>query len=275
VAEATAAEGKAKVEVMGDGECRVCASPCPKVAEKFPDAIKEPKLAAEVEAAKGLGDPQATAEAVAEVLPELEQTQSATSALKELDARIGELEGSMEAQSVLNELESIDPKSPNAQERIAALEERVALLETEGAAPAENVWDATEGSEAARRATVSEQAERLEANKARGTLGEEHVQDLIAAGQIIPEVGQPVTKIVGSQVPVRTAAGDLRIIDHVVVLADGTTVALEVKTDGAFRSASQITRDAHIEQFGGRVTSGPLAGPLPAGIKTIEVNVSP
>jgi hypothetical protein len=208
-------------------------------------------------------------------VPELEKAQAAASSLNELDARIGELEGSMEAQSVLNELESIDPTAPDAHERIAALEERVALLETEGAAPAENIWDATEGSESARRATVSEAAERLEANKARGLLGEAHVVDLIAAGQIIPEVGQPVTQIKGSQVPVRTAAGDLRIIDHVVVLADGTTVALEVKTDGAVRGPSQVAADAHIEQFGGRVTSGPMAGPLPAGIKTIVVQVSP
>jgi hypothetical protein len=82
VAEASVAEGKAKVEVMGDGECRVCASPCPKVGEKFPDALKEPELAGKVESAMALDDPQAQAKAVAEVVPELEQAQAQAEAVK-------------------------------------------------------------------------------------------------------------------------------------------------------------------------------------------------
>jgi hypothetical protein len=54
----------------------VCASPCAKVAEKFPDAMKEPELAGKVEAAMALEDPQAQAQAVAEIVPELEQAQA-------------------------------------------------------------------------------------------------------------------------------------------------------------------------------------------------------
>ncbi len=77
-------------------------------------------------------------------------------------------------------------------------------------------------------------------------------------------------KIVGEQVSVMTSAGR-RVVDFVVEKA-GETLAIEVKTGDAVRSASQLAKDAAMESEGGRVgaSGGALAGQT-LKVRTIEM----
>ena len=76
-------------------------------------------------------------------------------------------------------------------------------------------------------------------------------------------------KIIGEQVSVMTSAGR-RVVDFVVEKG-GETLAIEVKTGDAVRSASQLAKDAAMESEGGRVgaSGGALAGQT-LKVKTIE-----
>ena len=76
----------------------------------------------------------------------------------------------------------------------------------------------------------------IAANRARGLAAEAQV-----ARQITAEGGT----ILGSHVGARTSQG-LRVIDHLVQQADGTMVAVEVKSGGAVRSALQLAKDGEM-----------------------------
>lgn len=79
------------------------------------------------------------------------------------------------------------------------------------------------------------------ANKAAGKAAEaQAAKDLVAEGNTI----------LGSQVSVRTAAGR-RVIDHLVQDAKGTIRAVEVKSGGAVRNASQHRKDNALATQGG------------------------
>jgi RHS repeat-associated protein len=56
--------------------------------------------------------------------------------------------------------------------------------------------------------------------------------------------------ILGSQVTVRTSAGS-RVVDHIIRTEGGDILAIEVKTGGAARSASQLAKDHAIAVEGG------------------------
>ncbi len=182
-----------------------------------------------------------------------------------LESRIEALEGSeAPAADLIEQLDSIDPHAPDAAQRIAALEERVAQWEKETPGPADpGLGEVTVAEVAARRATLGEAAERLEANKMQGSAGELRVEGEILSGNPIPELGSPAT-LRGSQVQVETSAG-LRIIDHLVELPTGEVVALEVKTGGAVRSQYQLDCDLALALQGGRIVGG---GPM-APIRTV------
>ena len=77
---------------------------------------------------------------------------------------------------------------------------------------------------------VSKKAAQLAKNKAVGTAAEvQAAKDLVSEGNTI----------LGSQVSVRTAEGR-RVIDHLVQDSNGTIKAIEVKSGGAVRNASQL-----------------------------------
>jgi hypothetical protein len=182
-----------------------------------------------------------------------------TPTLGELEARIEALEGTGAPPDLVEQLDAIDPTAPDAEAQIRALDERVRLWESESPGPApEGVGALTEEGEAARRATLNEEAERLEANRLQGTAGEAEVLDDILAQRPIPELGS-TTALRGSQVRIQTRGG-LRIVDHVVELPSGELVALEVKTGGATRSGYQILCDTLLEVEGGTVIGSGAPG---------------
>jgi hypothetical protein len=179
--------------------------------------------------------------------------------LEELGARIEALEGTGAPAELVEQLDAIDPMSPDAAEQIRALDERVRFWESEAPGPApEGIGGLTEESEAARRATYNAERERLEANALQGSAGEAEVLDEILSQRPIPELGSPAT-LRGSQVRVQTRAG-LRIIDHVVELPSSELVALEVKTGGATRSGYQVICDNLLEAEGGTVIGSGAPG---------------
>jgi len=104
----------------------------------------------------------------------------------------------------------------------------------------------------------------VQANRAAGLAGEAAVAREAAAKGIT---------IVGSQVAARTSQG-LRVIDHLVQQADGSLVALEVKTGGGVRTAAQLAKDAAMETEGatlvGKNAPDALRG-LTVQIPTTEV----
>jgi Holliday junction resolvase-like predicted endonuclease len=65
-------------------------------------------------------------------------------------------------------------------------------------------------------------------------------------------------KIVGSQVSIRTSAGNRRV-DHLVEDTNGNLIAIEVKSGNAIRSSTQLKKDALIQNDGG-VVIGKNAG---------------
>jgi hypothetical protein len=250
----------------------VCASPCAEVHEKFPEAVEEPELAKQVDAATALEEPQAQAEALAEAVPELQKTQTAADAWHDLESRIEAMEGTDAPSDLIEQLDSIDPHAPDAAAQLDALEERIAQWESdELGAAGDSLGEITEGSEAARRSTMGEAAERLEANGVQGSAGEVAVLDEIVSGQTIAELGSPA-QLRGSQVRVRTSAG-LRIVDHLVELPTGEIVALEVKTGGAVRNQFQLDCDLAMEMQGGRIVGTGAPGMVgPHGpIRTVVV----
>ncbi|UWE11223.1 hypothetical protein [Actinacidiphila bryophytorum] len=181
--------------------------------------------------------------------------------LQGLESRIEALEGTeAPAADMIGQFEKIDPHAPDAA-ALEALDERVSFWESEAPGPAgPTLGEATAESEAARRATVGEAAERLEANRVQGAEGELRVEIEIRSGQVIPELGSPAT-LVASQVHVQTSAG-LRIIDHLVELPSGELVALEVKTGGAVRSDYQLACDRVMALEGGTRPGGVRLDPI-------------
>lgn len=88
---------------------------------------------------------------------------------------------------------------------------------------------------------ASAKATQLAKNKSAGKAAEaQAAKDLIAEGNTI----------LGSQVSARTAEGR-RIIDHLVQDANGTIRAVEVKSGGAVRNASQRAKDNALATQGG------------------------
>jgi hypothetical protein len=81
--EATSPDGEAKVKAPETGECEICQSPCEKTRTKYADALENPDLEAKLQEAENISDPKARAEAIAELVPELEATQSAAGVLNE------------------------------------------------------------------------------------------------------------------------------------------------------------------------------------------------
>jgi hypothetical protein len=151
-----------------------------------------------------------------------------------------------------------------------AVEELLDGLET-GLSQEPTIGELTAESEAARRATLGEKAERLEANKLQGTAGEANVLEEVLSGRPIPELGTSAT-LSGSQVEVMSDAG-LRIIDHVVELPTGELVALEVKTGGSPYTLYQQECDLAMQLRGGTVRGGQNVGSLPARLPPIRTVV--
>lgn len=92
--------------------------------------------------------------------------------------------------------------------------------------------------------------------------------EALAAKQLVAEGNT----ILGSQVAVRTSKG-LRYIDHLIRTPSGEIVAVEVKSGGAIRSATQLAKDSALATEGGTI----IGKNAPAGlqgarviIKTIE-----
>jgi hypothetical protein len=106
----------------------------------------------------------------------------------------------------------------------------------------------------------------ITANRARGLAAEAQV-----ARQITAEGGT----ILGSHVGARTSQG-LRVIDHLVQQADGTMVAVEVKSGGAVRTTLQLAKDEEMATQGatlvGRNAPAALRGQAVV-LPTIEVRV--
>jgi hypothetical protein len=98
VAGAESPDGNAQVKVGEDGTCEVCATPCAETRAKYADALEnsdptDPEsLAARLTEAESSPDPQARAQAIADLVPELESAQSAAEVLGEFSdaARAGE-----------------------------------------------------------------------------------------------------------------------------------------------------------------------------------------
>jgi Domain of unknown function (DUF4157)/Putative RNase-like toxin, toxin_1 len=151
-----------------------------------------------------------------------------------------------------------------------AVEELLDGLET-GLSREPTIGELTAESEAARRATLGEKAERLEANKLQGTAGEANVLEEVLSGKPIPELGTSAT-LAGSQVEVMTDAG-LRIVDHVVELPTGELVALEVKTGGSPYTLYQQECDLAMNLRGGTIRGGQNVGSLPARLPPIRTVV--
>jgi RHS repeat-associated protein len=83
----------------------------------------------------------------------------------------------------------------------------------------------------------------LAVNQAAGKAAEARAAvDLVAEG----------SKILGSQVSVRTSAGR-RVVDHLIQTRSGQIVAIEVKSGGAVRSARQLAKDRAMATEGGVV----------------------
>ncbi len=81
--------------------------------------------------------------------------------------------------------------------------------------------------------------------------------------------------ILGSQVSVKTSEGR-RVIDHLVQTADGTIIAVEVKSGNAVRNASQKAKDAAMATEGGVVIGKNAPAALKGQniiIETMEINV--
>jgi hypothetical protein len=197
-------------------------------------------------------------------LSEKERIQSNQRALDDLEARIGALAGTESPDDLVRDLDAINSHSPDAAKRIRQLADRVRRWEGAHPAPAlPGIAELTQESEAARRATLGAEAERLEANQMQGSSGEATVMDEILSGQPIPELGVPV-KLLGSQVYIRTSTGP-RKVDHLVQLPTGEIVALEVKTGGAVRSRYQLDADYALSKTGGVIVGGGapgMAGPI-------------
>jgi hypothetical protein len=71
--EAESPDGAAEVKVGQDGKCEVCASPCKDVREKYSDVLTaNPDLEARLAAAEGMTDLGQKANAVAQLIPDLE-----------------------------------------------------------------------------------------------------------------------------------------------------------------------------------------------------------
>jgi hypothetical protein len=101
------------------------------------------------------------------------------------------------------------------------------------------------------------------ANRLRGKAAEAAVaKELLAEGY----------RILGSQVAIRTSRG-IRFVDHLVLTPGGKIVAVEVKSGGACRSATQLAKDKLIATEGG-IVLGKHAPPDLKGrrvvIETIE-----
>jgi hypothetical protein len=197
-------------------------------------------------------------------LSDEERIRSNQRGLEDLEARIGALESTEAPTDLVDDLDAIDPHSPDAARRIHQLDDRVRRWE--GAHPAAappRIAELTGESEAARRATLGAEAERIEANKIKGSNAETSVENEILSGQPIPELGVAV-KLLGSQVHVMTSTG-VRIVDHLVQLPSGEIVALEVKTGKAVRSRYQLDADYALVTSGGRIVgigAPGMAGPI-------------
>jgi len=80
--------------------------------------------------------------------------------------------------------------------------------------------------------------------------------------------------IVGEQVYIRTANGDLRIVDFLVRDRSGRIAGVEVKANNGVRSARQIRLDNEIGTNGGRIVSrAPLAGLRRGGFIAFDTTV--
>ena len=89
-------------------------------------------------------------------------------------------------------------------------------------------------------------------NRAAGQAAERLVADqLVAEGNTI----------LGSQVGVRTSEG-LRYIDHLIQTPGGDIIAIEVKSGGAVRGASQIIKDESLAAQGGTFTGRNATNPV-------------
>jgi hypothetical protein len=275
VAEA-AAPGGGTVEVTAEGKCALCASPCTDVHEHFPEALEDPALEAKLDTAEAVTDPQAKAEAVAEVVPELSAAEANAHKLSELEARIDELPETTEANRLRGAFEKFkgqfEPGAGDAPQRLAEVE-RLVDEQTpgpEGAPADESVWGDTETQKAVR----GDAAEQLEANGINGSDAEQAVIMGVMEGEVIPELGS-TAKLRGTQVEVRVPPnGELRIIDVVVELPSGEVVALEVKSGNATRTERQIRLDDTMSKQGVRVVASD-EGVFPSGphqpIRTVVV----
>ena len=106
----------------------------------------------------------------------------------------------------------------------------------------------------------------ITANRARG---------LAAEAKVALQITQDGGTILGSHVAARTSLG-LRIIDHLVQQADGSMVAIEVKSGGGVRSAVQLAKDEEMATEGatlvGKNAPAALRGQA-VQLPTIEVRV--
>jgi RHS repeat-associated protein len=114
---------------------------------------------------------------------------------------------------------------------------------------------------------VARETSQVLINRAAGQAAERMVgEQLVAEGNTI----------LGSQVAVRTSEG-IRYIDHLIQTPTGEIIAVEVKSGGAVRSASQMAKDAALSTEGGVLTGGGLPAGFSKGdrliVNTIERRV--
>jgi len=76
------------------------------------------------------------------------------------------------------------------------------------------------------------------------------IQGVTAEGRVEQELVSEGATVLGSQVSIRTHLG-LRRVDILAQLSDGSIVAVEVKSGGAVRSATQVAKDEIIAVEGG------------------------
>ena len=129
----------------------------------------------------------------------------------------------------------------------------------EGAPVALGLGSAAEGGEAASASASAAQAG-VQANRAQGLAGERAVKTMLQRAG---------ANVVGSQVSMRTSQG-IRVIDHLIE-ADGSYVAVEVKTGNAVRNAAQLAKDAEMGTQGATV----VGKNAPAALRGLRIESLP
>jgi len=98
------------------------------------------------------------------------------------------------------------------------------------------------------------------------TIAANRVAGLAAEAKAEKELVEEGNTILGSHVSVRTSEGR-RVVDHLIKTPDGRIVAVEVKSGGAVRNASQLAKDEAMATKGGVV----IGKNAPNGLRGQEI----